>query len=161
MGVIRVAIDRGSYFLLLYILESCEELHRSVLFDVTNWVLVRLKKFSASSLTFIYFRYHSLWYITAINLSIPTDCISCSVSLILMGVQYCERFKIPFFQKSKKNRYARYRIRRYGDDSEWYQARLGAQQYLIDITRNVEINIEEARLAKRNIFTDIAVRHLG
>ena len=40
-----------------------------------------------------------------------------------------------------------------------YQAR--ARQYLTGSTRNIEINLEEARLAKRDVFTlvDIAVRH--
>ena len=38
-------------WLSFYILESCEELHRSFLFGMIIRVLVRLKKFSASSLT--------------------------------------------------------------------------------------------------------------
>ena len=66
--------------------DSSEELHRSVLFGLIIRVLVHLK-FSAGSSTkkFVYFRYHCLCYITAINLSDPTDFISCSVfQLVLM-----------------------------------------------------------------------------
>ena len=97
------------------------------------------------------------WYITVIDLSIPTDCISYSVSLILTCVRNCERSKNPFFQRSKKH-FASFRIWWNGDDS----VDIGAQQYLNNITGNVELNLEEARLAKCNVFTDIAaMRHLA
>ena len=73
--------------------------------------------------------------------------------------QKCERFKIPFPKVLKKI------MQDVGFDdmamTQVYQARLRAPQYLNDITGNVEINLEEARLARRNFFTDIAVRHLG
>ena len=61
------------------------------------------------------------------------------------------------FSKGQKKTLRKIRIRWNGDDS----GDIGAQQYLNDITGNVEINLEEARLAKYNIFTDIAVKHLG
>ena len=72
-----------------------KELHGSVLFH------------QQSPFTFDIIVYATV--ITAINLSNPTDCISCSVSLILICVQNCERFMIPFFQMSKH--YAKFKIR--------------------------------------------------
>ena len=47
-----------------------------------------------------------------------------------------------------------------GDNVDDYDYQAQARQQLIYSTRNsVEINLKEARLAKRFVFTDIAVRH--
>ena len=103
-----------------------------------------LKTFSASSSTnkllfifdiivLVYHRY---------QLSDPTDCS-------VFHWYWCESrtangSRSRFSQRSEKH-YARIRVRWNGDD-------------LGDIG-NAEINLEEARLAKRNVFAHIAVRH--
>ena len=64
-----------------------------------------------------------------------------------------------FFQRSKKH-YTRFRIRYNGNDSGDIKHDSELNNIQNDNTGNVEINLEEARLAKRNVFTDIAVKHL-
>ena len=66
-----------------------KELHGSVLFDEQS-------PFTFEIIVLVY-----ATVIVAINLSNPTDCISCSVSLILICVQNCEQFMIPFFPNVK------------------------------------------------------------